>query len=171
MSNNMIQLKLPFPPPMTTMRAIEIIDNFEGVHQIQDLYAAYQFLIDTNQVWSLQGRYGRMAKELIMLGLCTAPQTNNQPYSCQEIPCKLTSQTTHTIQQEHLSKLNMPLFVFQPHPKQTQSARHESKPHATQRVSELPYSKGDIMDDMIIFFAFMVTVSIFMLFSLGLVPI
>ena len=79
--SKMIQLALPFPDTMTTIRAVDIIDGFEQ-GTAQDLIHAYQFLIDTNQVWSLQGRYGRMAKELIMLGLCTAPQTNNQPYSC-----------------------------------------------------------------------------------------
>jgi hypothetical protein len=81
MSDKMIQLELPFPDTMTTMRAIDIIDGFE-YGDAQETIAAYQYLIDTGAVWSLQGRYGRMAKHLIKVGLCTAPQTNNQPYSC-----------------------------------------------------------------------------------------
>ena len=81
MSNKMIQLELPFPSEMTTMRAIDIIDGFVAGSG-QDLIHAYQFLINNGFVWSLQGRYGRTAKELIELGLCTTPTTDNQPYSC-----------------------------------------------------------------------------------------
>ena len=79
--SKMIQLELPFPDTMTTIRAVDIIDGFEQ-GTAQDLIHAYQFLIDNGQVWSLQGRYGRQAKRLIEVGLCTAPTTNNQPYSC-----------------------------------------------------------------------------------------
>ena len=81
MSNKMIQLPLPFEKEMTTMRAVDLIDGFEE-GTAQDLIHAYQFLIDNGQVWSLQGRYGRQAKYLIEVGLCTKPTTNNQPYSC-----------------------------------------------------------------------------------------
>ena len=79
--SKMIQLKLPFPEEMTTMRAIDIIDGFE-YGDAQETIAAYQFLINTGQVWSLQGRYGRTAQHLIEVGICSAPQTNNQSYSC-----------------------------------------------------------------------------------------
>jgi hypothetical protein len=81
MSDKMIQLELPFEKEMTTMRAIDIIDGFE-YGNAQDTIAAYQYLIDIGVVWGLQGRYGRQAKHLIDVGLCTAPQTDNQPYSC-----------------------------------------------------------------------------------------
>jgi hypothetical protein len=79
--SKMIQLELPFEEEMTTMRAIDIIDGFE-YGDTQDTIAAYQFLIDNSIVWGLQGRYGRMAKHLIKVGLCTSPPINNQPYSC-----------------------------------------------------------------------------------------
>ena len=79
--SKMIQLELPFPDTMTTIRAVDIIDGFEQ-GTAQDLIHAYQFLIDNGSVWSMQGRYGRQAKHLIEVGLCTAPQTNTQPYSC-----------------------------------------------------------------------------------------
>jgi len=79
--SKMIQLELPFPSEMTTLRAVDIIDGFIA-GSAQDLIHAYQFLIDNGSVWSMQGRYGRQAKHLIDVGLCTKPQTNNQPYSC-----------------------------------------------------------------------------------------
>ena len=79
--SKMTQLKLPFPEEMTTIRAINIIDGFQ-YGDAQETIAAYQFLINTGVVWGLQGRYGRNAKHLIEVGICTAPQTNTQPYSC-----------------------------------------------------------------------------------------
>ena len=79
--SKMIQLELPFPDTMTTIKAIDTIDGFVA-GSAQDIIHAYQFLIDNGQVWSLQGRYGRQARHLIDIGLCTAPQTNNQTYSC-----------------------------------------------------------------------------------------
>lgn len=82
MSSKMIQLKLPFPDTMTTANAIDIIDGFVA-GSAQDIISAYQYLIDTGVVWGLQGRYGRQARHLIEVGLCTSkPQANNQPYSC-----------------------------------------------------------------------------------------
>ena len=81
MSDKMIQLKLPFPEEMTTIKAIDIIDGFE-ICSDEEFIQAYQFLIDTGLVWNLQGRYGRQAQQLIEDGLCTTSQTNNQTYSC-----------------------------------------------------------------------------------------
>ena len=78
--SKMIQLELPFPEEMTTIKAVDIIDGFIA-GSAQDIIHAYQHLIDTGIVWSLQGRYGRQAKHLIEVGLCTKP-SDNQPYSC-----------------------------------------------------------------------------------------
>ena len=81
MSDKMIQLKLPFPKEMTTMRAIDIADGFEECTD-EEFIQAYQHLIDTGALRSLQGRYSRQAQRLIDGGLCTTSQTNNQTYSC-----------------------------------------------------------------------------------------
>ena len=78
MSDKMIQLKLPFPEEMDTMRAVNLIEGFEEGTE-QDLIDAYQFLIDTGFIWGLQGRHGRTALHLIDEGICT-PST--LPYSC-----------------------------------------------------------------------------------------
>ena len=78
MSDKMIQLELPFPNKMTAIRATNLIDGFEEGSE-QDLINAYQFLIDTGLVWSLQGRYGRTALRLIDQGLC---EPSSLPYSC-----------------------------------------------------------------------------------------
>ena len=78
--SKMIQLELPFPKQLTTIDAIDIIDGFVAGSS-EDIIHAYQHLIDTGVVWSLQGRYGRQAKHLIEIGLCTKPN-NNQTYSC-----------------------------------------------------------------------------------------
>ena len=79
--SKMIQLELPFEEEMSTIKAIDIIDGFVS-STAQDIIHAYQYLIDTGVVWNLQGRFGRQAQHLIQVGLCTAPQTNNQTYSC-----------------------------------------------------------------------------------------
>lgn len=78
--SKMIQLELPFEEEMTTIDAIDIIDGFVA-GSAQDLIHAYQHLINTGIVWSLQGRYARQAQRLIEVGLCTKP-THNQAYSC-----------------------------------------------------------------------------------------
>lgn len=48
----------------------------EGVYQEEyegQIIDAWQYLIDTAIVWSLQGSYGRTAVDLVERGICTAP--------------------------------------------------------------------------------------------------
>jgi hypothetical protein len=57
---------------MDTFTACMII---EGVEEAEDyeILEAWQYLIDTGVVWTLQGFYGRTARSLIEQGECYLP--------------------------------------------------------------------------------------------------
>ena len=55
---------------MDTFTAINIIEGLEEVNGEQEVIDAWQYLIDTGIVWSLQGYYGRTARALIDEGVC-----------------------------------------------------------------------------------------------------
>lgn len=57
---------------MNTFEAIQIIEGETDADEVMIL-EAWQHLIDTGLVWSLQGFYGRTAWRLIDLGLCIGP--------------------------------------------------------------------------------------------------
>lgn len=58
---------------MNTFTACSIVEGFDGEdHSEEEIIAAWQFLIDTGAVWSLQGWYGRTAAWLIDQGICNA---------------------------------------------------------------------------------------------------
>ena len=44
-------------------------------------YAAWQSLIDSGIVWTLQGWFGRTAMRLVEAGVCTLPENFNGPAS------------------------------------------------------------------------------------------
>lgn len=62
---------------MTPYLATAIAEGFcEGENATEEeQIEAWQYLIDTGRVWTLQGSFGRTATELIEAGICTAPET------------------------------------------------------------------------------------------------
>lgn len=54
---------------MDTVDAVMMIES-DGEATGEQLVEAWQLLIDTGAVWTLQGRYSRMAEHLIEIGIC-----------------------------------------------------------------------------------------------------
>ena len=61
---------------MDTIKAIDIAEGIEEPKDENEFIKAWQFIIDSGMAWSLQGRFCRIAKELIEEGICHA-KTNN----------------------------------------------------------------------------------------------
>lgn len=57
---------------MTDLDAIMLIEDAEGENDEDEIIEAWQHLINTGTVWSLQGFYGRTAANLISEGICHA---------------------------------------------------------------------------------------------------
>tara|TARA_Y100000592_G_scaffold88800_1_gene145084 strand:- start:4599 stop:4820 length:222 start_codon:yes stop_codon:yes gene_type:complete len=55
---------------MDTYKAVMIAEGAMQPSDEGEYIKAWQFLIDTNAVWSLQGWFGRTATELIAAGIC-----------------------------------------------------------------------------------------------------
>lgn len=60
---------------MDTFTACMMIEGEEDANEFEILQA-WQYLIDTGVVWTLQGWYGRHARTLIEEGICYLP--NNE---------------------------------------------------------------------------------------------
>lgn len=61
---------------MDNYRAVEIAEGFgDPPVDKREVIAAWQHLIDTGLAWSLQGWFGRQARELIEKDVCFAPAT------------------------------------------------------------------------------------------------
>ena len=55
---------------MTSHKAIGIAEGFIESDSKEQEIEAWQYLIDTGMVWTLQGAFGRMANALIEEGVC-----------------------------------------------------------------------------------------------------
>lgn len=59
-----------------TFRACMVAEGADGyaTENKEEWHEAFQYLIDTDLVWSLQGFYGRTARDLIEQGVCSLPE-------------------------------------------------------------------------------------------------
>ena len=62
---------------MTPYEATAICEGFIECNDESKIIEAWQYLIDTGMAWTLQGSFGRMARDLIEQGICTE-RTNNE---------------------------------------------------------------------------------------------
>ncbi len=53
--------------------ATMIAEGVEQAESEEQYVAAWQYLIDTGIAWQLQGRFGRIAMDMIDNGVCEAP--------------------------------------------------------------------------------------------------
>jgi len=54
---------------MNTYRAVGIAEGFEEPNNEQEVIDAWQYLVDTDIAWTLQGWFGRTAIKLIEQGI------------------------------------------------------------------------------------------------------
>ncbi len=54
--------------------ALGIIDGIYGYESDDRFNDAFQVIIDNGMAWTLPGRYGRVAVNLIEAGICTDPR-------------------------------------------------------------------------------------------------
>lgn len=58
---------------MDTFEAVGLAEGFQPARDEEHLLEAWQHLVTTGVVWSLQGWFGRRAMELLEAGEITAP--------------------------------------------------------------------------------------------------
>jgi hypothetical protein len=56
---------------MDSYTAVGLAEGFIEAQSEDEVIEAWQYLIDTGMAWSLQGWFGRTARDLIDQGICT----------------------------------------------------------------------------------------------------
>lgn len=56
---------------MDSYTAVGLAEGFIEAESEDQVIQAWQYLIDTGMAWSLQGWFGRTARDLIEQGICT----------------------------------------------------------------------------------------------------
>lgn len=62
---------------MDAFTAVGIAEGFVEAETEDQVVEAWQYLIDTGMAWTLQGWFGRQARNLIEAGVCSAPSGSN----------------------------------------------------------------------------------------------
>ena len=62
---------------MDSYLAVGIAEGFEEAESEDQVFKAWQFLVDSGLAWSWQGRFGRQAMALIAEGLIVPPKGSN----------------------------------------------------------------------------------------------
>jgi hypothetical protein len=63
---------------MTSYEAVGIAEGFIEAETADQVFEAWQYLIDTGLAFSLQGWFGRTATDLIARGLCEPQRTKDE---------------------------------------------------------------------------------------------
>jgi hypothetical protein len=61
---------------MDNYTAVGIAEGFVEPESAEQQLEAWQHLIDTGLAWTLQGWFGRTARDLIERGICSPPSNN-----------------------------------------------------------------------------------------------
>jgi len=59
---------------MDNFTAVAIAEGFQDAESIDQSIEAWQHLVDTGLAWTLQGAFGRTARDLINEGVISPPQ-------------------------------------------------------------------------------------------------
>ena len=80
---------------MDNYTAVGLIEGFVEAESEEQVIQAWQYLVDTGIVWSLQGRVGRQAHDMLNEGILEFPDKQTFDYYGNPIPTKAMSKDKH----------------------------------------------------------------------------